>query len=124
MRVIWSENSSIFLSLKKRRVEWRISAETIRQKIHIFTWRYTHLLTGQFYTACGDVLDPTYLLPVTLGTGGGEMDHPSVMIISPATCRVRDLEHCFFTGRFHGLLCGRASLHPCRTAASSLVANT
>lgn len=90
-----------------------------------FTWRYTALLTkGQFYTACGDVLDPTYLLPVTVGTGAGEMDHPSVITILSVTCRVRDLERYFFAGWFRGLLCGRASLHPRTTAASPLVANT
>lgn len=48
----------------------------------------THLLTkGQFCAACGDVLGPIYLIPLTLGTGMGEMDHPSVMTIS-----------CQFTG--------------------------
>lgn len=97
---------------KEEKSEWRTSAETIRQKIHIFTWRYTHLLTkGQFYAARGDVLDPTYLLPVTLGAGGGEMDHPSVTTISPATCRVRDLEHYFFAGRFQFAL--RQSIPSC-----------
>lgn len=43
------------------------------------------LMQGQFYAACGDVLDPRHLLPVTLGTGVGKMDHPSVTAISHAT---------------------------------------
>lgn len=32
---------------KEEKGEWRTSAETLRQKIHIFTWQYTHLLTKE-----------------------------------------------------------------------------
>lgn len=62
---------------------------------------HTHLLTkGQFCAACGDALDPMYHIPVTLGTGVGEMDHPSVMTISLSIYRVRDLPLCISLDSF------------------------
>lgn len=76
MRVIWSESSSIFLSLKKKRVE-NICQSYRAEDPHF-------LMQGQFYAACGDVLDPRRLLPATLGTGVGKMDYPSVIAISHA----------------------------------------
>lgn len=41
-----------------------------------------------------------YHIPVTLGTGVGEMDHPSVMTISLSIYRVRDLPLCISLDSF------------------------
>lgn len=76
---------------------------------------HTHLLTqGQFCAACGDVLEPMYLIPVTLGTRVGEMDCPSLMTISLSTYRVSD-----FRALFYALVCDRVSPSPLSRGISS-----
>lgn len=47
-----------------------------------------------------DVIDPMYFIPVTPGTGVGEMGHPSVMTISLSTYRVRNLALYFSLDSF------------------------
>lgn len=73
----------------------------------MFSWRYARFLAkGQSDDACGDVVDPRCLLPVMLGTGAGEMDHPSVITISPVTCRMRDWEYFIFSLDGSVVCCG------------------
>lgn len=71
--------------------------------------RYTHLLTkGQFCAAYGDVLDPMYLIPVTLGLGVGDMDNYNFTV----NLQDEGLSTSLFTGRFSALVCDRISLCP------------
>lgn len=83
--------------------------------------RSTRLLTkGQFCAACGDVLEPMYLIPVTLGTGVGEMDNCNFTV----NLQDEGLSTLFFTGWFSPLVCDRISLRPHWAETSLLVANT
>lgn len=79
---------------------------------------YTHLQTkGQFCAACGDVLDPMYLIPVTLDRGVGDMDNYSFAV----NLQGEGLSTVFSAGRFCVLVCDRISLHPHWAEASPLV---